>query len=134
MKKLIIATAIAIASLPVAAKESEWTIKSKEGVEFRVMPTTARLYENEHGAIQADALFESKGSNGVRRGRWGVTGCSFGFGLASFVTPLGGAAEGSTVFQWTLEGDRVYDGLSALVCAAALQQEKKARTKKGPSV
>lgn len=134
MKKLIIATAIAIASLPAAANESEWTIKSKDGDHIRVMPSTVRVYENEHGATQADALIEVNKRGAVTRHRWGVTGCMSGFGLASVVTQIGGSAAGATVYEWALEGDRMFDGMSALVCAAALQQEKRVRAKKGPSV
>lgn len=134
MKKLIIAAAIAIASLPAAANKSEWTINSKDGDYIRVMPSTVRVYENERGAIQADALIEFSKRGVVTRNRWGVTGCASGFGLASIVTQMGGSAAGATVYEWALEGDRMFDGMSVLVCTAALQHEKKYRAKKGSSI
>ena len=134
MKKLIIAAVIAIASLPAAANKSEWTINTKDGDYIRVMPSTVRVYENEHGAAQADALIEFSKRGVVTRNRWGVTGCMSGFGLASIVTQMGGSAAGATVYEWALEGDRMFDGMSVLVCTAAIRQEKKARAKKGPSV
>ena len=134
MKKLIISTIIAIAAVPAAASESDWTIKSNDGNEWRVMPTTVRVYQNEHGGAQVDALVELKTPSKSERVRWGVTGCKSGFGLASIVTQLGGTASGAKVFEWALEGDRTYDNISALVCFAALRQEKKVRQGREPSV
>ena len=71
MKKLIIAAVIAIASLPAAANKSEWTINTKDGDYIRVMPSTVRVYENEHSAMQADVLIEFSKRGVVTRNRWG---------------------------------------------------------------
>ena len=133
MKKLIIAAVIAIASLPAAANKSEWTINTKDGDYIRVMPSTVRVYENEHSAMQADVLIEFSKRGVVTRNRWGVTGCASGFGLASIVTQMGGPAKGATVYEWALEGDRMFDAMSTLACLAALQHEKKHRAKSSPS-
>ncbi len=122
MKNLTAAIAISLASLSASAYGDAWTITIDNGESIRVMPTTARLYKNEHDTIQADALVELAKRGEVTRVRWGVTGCGVGHGSAAIVTQAGAPRAGAKMYDWALEGDRAYDGLSALVCRAARER------------
>lgn len=117
--KTIIAIAISLASLSVSAADDRWTITTDQGVVVRVMPSTVRIYKNDKGAPQVDAIAEATDKNVVTRSRFGVTGCWSEYGLAAFLGADGAPRVGGRIFEWALEGDRVYDMLAMMVCKAA---------------
>ena len=121
LKKSIIIAA-ALASACAFAAGSEWQISGSGGKTATVIPSTVRSYQNRLGNIQHDALVDLKSIIVDMRVRYAVVGCGAGQGIVAPVDPTGEPTSASDIREWTADGNRMYDQISVLICAAALRK------------
>jgi hypothetical protein len=83
------------------------------------MVSSVRSYTNANNTLQHDMLWQLEylfeGKQQSVRKRIGVTGCGSPSGLVSFVDHSG--RPNNEVHAWSVEGDRMFDGLARRTCA-----------------
>lgn len=146
MKKILVATLLAISTVAMAAdpKDSTYwqipTTVNHQGAEvpaiYSVLPKTVRMYKTPSGALQWDALIEMtimKTPPVIVRERFAATGCKEATGKAGWIEDDGALQAGTTLYLWDADGERVYDHLATKICVSFILKVEQ-ENKKGPSV